>query len=212
VLGHEEGGRWGDVWQFILVPQADGATRLILRSRDTKTGLMWDLYRPGEFIMSRAMLLGIRERAERLASEAGTAISLEATPTPEIFIPLDKAIPDYGLALEGVHLDIAGATLADSFPAGCTGQAPACTEAMPGYNVLSVSFVPRDLPEGEMLPYKAVPEVWIAMEAGQRAPCTLRTYDNASRALTLGCEVPEGAAAFGLRWADLVEIPLEISQ
>lgn len=64
VLGHYENGKWVDVWQFILVPQTDGTTRLVLRSRDTKTGFIWDAVRPGEFIMSRGMLLGIRERAE----------------------------------------------------------------------------------------------------------------------------------------------------
>jgi hypothetical protein len=64
VLGHYEDGQWLDVWQFILVPQTDGTTRLLLRSRDIKTGFIWDVIRPGEFIMSRGMLLGIQERAE----------------------------------------------------------------------------------------------------------------------------------------------------
>jgi hypothetical protein len=64
VLGHQEDGIWSDVWQFILVPQIDGTTRLILRSRDAKQGWLWDVIRPGEFIMMRGMLLGIKERAE----------------------------------------------------------------------------------------------------------------------------------------------------
>lgn len=64
VLGHYENGRWMDVWQFVLVPRSDGTTRLILRSRDMKTGGIWAVIRPGEFIMSRGMLLGIKERAE----------------------------------------------------------------------------------------------------------------------------------------------------
>jgi hypothetical protein len=67
VLGHLENGAWLDVWQFILIPQGGGTTRLILRSRDMKTGGIWDLIRPGEFIMSRGMLLGIKERAEATA-------------------------------------------------------------------------------------------------------------------------------------------------
>jgi hypothetical protein len=67
VLGHQEDGQWLDVWQFILIPQTDGTTRLVLRSRDTKSGFIWDAIRPGEFVMSRGMLLGIRERAEGLA-------------------------------------------------------------------------------------------------------------------------------------------------
>ena len=33
VLGHQENGEWVDLWQFVLVPQPDGATRLIVRTR-----------------------------------------------------------------------------------------------------------------------------------------------------------------------------------
>ena len=69
VLGHQEKGTWSDVWQFILIPQADGTTRLIARGRDTKTGTIWDVMRPGQFVMERGMLLGIKERAERIAGQ-----------------------------------------------------------------------------------------------------------------------------------------------
>ena len=64
VLGHPQDGTWVDAWYFVLQPQTDGTTRLILRSRDAKVGWFWDLLRPGEFIMVRGMLLGIKERAE----------------------------------------------------------------------------------------------------------------------------------------------------
>jgi hypothetical protein len=67
VLGHQQNGVWSDVWQFVLIPQPEGTTRLILRSRDAKEGWLWDAIRPGEFIMMRGMLLGIKERAEGLA-------------------------------------------------------------------------------------------------------------------------------------------------
>jgi hypothetical protein len=65
VLGHYENGKWIDTWQFILVPQADDTTRWILRSCDLKTGTIWNLIRPGQFIMERGMLMGIKQRAER---------------------------------------------------------------------------------------------------------------------------------------------------
>ena len=65
VMGHFENGAWVDLWQFLLDPQPDGTTRLVLRSRDQKTGGFWELMRPGEFIMARGMMLGIKERAER---------------------------------------------------------------------------------------------------------------------------------------------------
>jgi len=67
VLGHQEAGQWSDVWQFVLLPQTDGTTRLVLRSRDMKTGGLWDVIRPGVFIMERGMLLGIKERAEGMS-------------------------------------------------------------------------------------------------------------------------------------------------
>lgn len=64
VLGHQESGRWVEVWQFILVPQTDGSTHLVVRSRNAAEGWFWDVIRPGEFIMMRGMLLGIKGRAE----------------------------------------------------------------------------------------------------------------------------------------------------
>jgi hypothetical protein len=67
VLGHQDNGQWVEVWQFVLVPQADGTTRLIARGRTTMSGTLWDVIRPGQFIMERGMLLGIKERAERAA-------------------------------------------------------------------------------------------------------------------------------------------------
>ena len=70
VIGHQENGKWSDVWQFILVPQTDDTTRLIARGRDLKSGGIWDVIRPGQFIMERGMLLGIKERAEMLAKTA----------------------------------------------------------------------------------------------------------------------------------------------
>ena len=66
IMGHQDNGRWTDVWQFILIPQNDGSTRFVLRGRSTLTGWLWDVIRPGEFIMMRGMMLGIKERAEGL--------------------------------------------------------------------------------------------------------------------------------------------------
>ena len=208
VLGHYENGKWSDTWHFVLIPNTDGTTRLVLRSRDAKEGWFWDVIRPGEFIMSRGMLLGIKERSEHLA-ETGY-MPPQVTPTTDVFIPLDKAIPDYGITLEGVHLNLTGAVLDTSFPAGCTGEPPACTPAKEGLSMLSVTFESRDLPEGDMLAYKSLPPVSVAMEGGASVSYSLTKYDNTTHALTLGFEVPNGASVFGLRWADLVEIPLNV--
>ena len=67
VLGHQADGTWESIWQFILVPQTDGTTRLIARARESKSAGIWGLMRPGQFIMERGMLLGIKERAEGMA-------------------------------------------------------------------------------------------------------------------------------------------------
>ena len=209
IMGHSESGAWLDTWQFVLVPNTNGTTRLILRSRDMKSGVMWSMIRPGQFIMERGMLLGIKQRAEELA-KSGIMPVVEITPTPEVFIPLDKAIPDLGITLQGVHLDLGKAVLSKAFPAGCTGEAPACSQARAGYQILSVTFTPRDLPEGQTLEYKSLPLVRVAMEDKTMAAYSIYKYDNAAHTLTMGFEVPESAKVFGLRWADLAEIPLKI--
>ena len=67
VLGHQDGDKWVEVWQFVLVPQQDGSTRLVIRSRSEMGGWFWNVMRPGEFIMMRGMVLGIRGRAESMA-------------------------------------------------------------------------------------------------------------------------------------------------
>jgi hypothetical protein len=65
-------------WTFALYPQADGTTRLVSRNRLNGRGpLFWigmrGVMEPGSLVMERKMLLGIRERAERLARSRRTA-------------------------------------------------------------------------------------------------------------------------------------------
>jgi hypothetical protein len=67
VMGHQDGGKWTDTWQFIIEPTSNGASRLILRTRTNLTGGIWSVIHPGVFIMERGMLMGIRDRAEALA-------------------------------------------------------------------------------------------------------------------------------------------------
>jgi hypothetical protein len=64
-------GAW--VWSFGLYPDEKGRTRLVSRNRiqDPKAGLVartlaMYLMEPGSLVMERKMLLGIKERAERL--------------------------------------------------------------------------------------------------------------------------------------------------
>ena len=58
-------------WSFLLTPTAEGGTRLVLRYRGLAHHHLAELpfyafLDVGEFIMTRKMLLGIKERAERL--------------------------------------------------------------------------------------------------------------------------------------------------
>ena len=70
VLGHKDNGEWVDLWQFVLLPQADGSTRLVLRTRTMMTGGFWTALHPGVFIMERGMLYGIRARTEAMTELA----------------------------------------------------------------------------------------------------------------------------------------------
>jgi hypothetical protein len=69
-----EDGNW--VWMFAVEPAADGAARLISRNRIRTTtsplpARLVGTYvmEPASLVMERKMLLGIKERAERLAAE-----------------------------------------------------------------------------------------------------------------------------------------------
>jgi hypothetical protein len=69
-----ENGNW--VWSFVL-GESDGATRLISRNRFRlprlidRLGML--LMEPASLVMERKMLLGIKERAERLARRSEEA-------------------------------------------------------------------------------------------------------------------------------------------
>lgn len=71
----------GDVdstWCLALYPRVDGTTRLVSRvrarlPRGPRGLLWWALLDPGQFVMERAMLLGIKRRAEALAAAEAAA-------------------------------------------------------------------------------------------------------------------------------------------
>jgi hypothetical protein len=71
LANRSEAADW--VWIFALFP-ADGSTRLISRNRIAMKGvaagqrLGMQVMEPGSLVMERKMLLGIKERAERLAA------------------------------------------------------------------------------------------------------------------------------------------------
>jgi hypothetical protein len=82
-----EDGNW--VWAFALHPGDEGITRLISRNRiATPTASMagrcvnFLVMEPGSLVMERKMLLGIRDRAERLARRCGARSDDSETPAP----------------------------------------------------------------------------------------------------------------------------------
>lgn len=106
VMGHKQDGAWVEVWQFNFVPQEDGSTRLVIRSRSAAAGLLWDVIRPGEFIMMRGMMLGIKERAEKPNDQPNAqrissmevfgqtmSLSSDATLAPQVETQIVPAVP-----------------------------------------------------------------------------------------------------------------------
>ncbi len=66
----------GSTWTFALYPEDASRTRLLSRNRIVGSGpLFWlgmvGFVEPGSLVMERKMLLGIKERAERLARQRG---------------------------------------------------------------------------------------------------------------------------------------------
>jgi hypothetical protein len=70
LAGEDDGVRWS--WVFGLYKQPDGTTRLVSRNRVRTAGLRSRLMAwavdPAAFIMTRAMLVNLKRRAEQLAA------------------------------------------------------------------------------------------------------------------------------------------------
>lgn len=64
VMGHQENDAWVDLYQFVLVPQAEGSTRLVLRTRTMMVGGIWEVVYPIAFMMEQKMLRIVKDRAE----------------------------------------------------------------------------------------------------------------------------------------------------
>ena len=54
-------------WAFLLVPQDDGTTRVIMRRRGGRPTVFDRVMSPGYVLMDRGMLRGLRDRVERTA-------------------------------------------------------------------------------------------------------------------------------------------------
>jgi hypothetical protein len=65
IFGHQEDEKWVELWQFVLLPQADGSTRLITRTRTNMVGGFWEVFNRIAFVMERKMLITIKDISER---------------------------------------------------------------------------------------------------------------------------------------------------
>lgn len=65
IFGHKTNDKWEETWQFILIPQEDGTTRLVARTRSALSGGMWEVVNRIAFVMERKMLLTIKDLSER---------------------------------------------------------------------------------------------------------------------------------------------------
>lgn len=83
VLGPPPAPELAVTWAIALSPRQNGSTRLVSRCRARlprgPKGLFWfSILDPGQFLMERKMLLGIKERAESTASRSREKIALKS--------------------------------------------------------------------------------------------------------------------------------------
>jgi hypothetical protein len=89
VLGPPPGIPSADVtWSMLLLPEDIGTTRLLSRVRarirpNLRAGFWFVLLDPGQFMMERRWLLGVKERAEALA-RAEEEKSVADAPAPSV--------------------------------------------------------------------------------------------------------------------------------
>jgi hypothetical protein len=66
IFGHKDNDKWAEEWEFVLIPQADGTTRLVTRTRTNMTGGFWEVIRPISFMMEQKMLWTIKYLSEKV--------------------------------------------------------------------------------------------------------------------------------------------------
>ncbi len=129
--------------------------------------------------------------------------------TPPAALSTPQTYELVNVMLKNIHLQVSASGLARSFPAGCTGQPPACNLAGLDKNLLIVEFNPTDLPQGDMLPYKEIPQgVGVRDNTGAISVVAYKSYNLTTRTLTLAFEVAKTADSLSLIWPGMDDIPL----
>ncbi len=143
----------------------------------------------------------------------GCQSALTPAPNAEITPTGQTTPPAYDLVnvmLKNIHLQVSASGLARTFPPGCTGQPPACNFVGLDKNLLIIELNPTDLPQGDMLPYKELPQgVGVQDNRGAISVVSYKSYDLTTRTLTLAFEVSKAAASYSLLWPGMDLIPLQ---
>ncbi len=130
--------------------------------------------------------------------------SLAATVTPEIFIARTQAIP--------AQVQLSGVTLAVVEASFSSCDLPDCPAAPAGTRYLRVTLQALNLPAGQALDYKNLPQgIAVHDETGAVTPFNrLLAYAPSTQQLALYFTVPETAVVMGLQWPGVAEIPLTV--
>jgi len=131
--------------------------------------------------------------------------AVPAATTPEIFIARTQAVP--------AQMQLNGVTLAVQSASFSTCDLPECPAAPAGKRYLRVNLQAVDLPAGQSLDYKNLPQ-GIAIYDDTRTVTPFShfyIYAPTTQQLSLYFAVPEAASKFGLQWPGFAEIPLEVT-
>ena len=70
MLGHRgpanTAAQWSDTWALVLAPIDAQTTRLVVRGLNENSSVFDWIFEPAISIMERGMLLGLKDRAERI--------------------------------------------------------------------------------------------------------------------------------------------------
>ena len=140
----------------------------------------------------------------REISDTATSIPAIISPTPEVFISLTQAIPTQ-IQLNGTLLAVQEARLAEC-------DLPDCPPVPAGRRYLSLTLQVLNLPTGQSLDYKNLPDgIAIQDNTGSTTPFDrLYAYKPEEQQLILYFSVPETATTFSLQWPEITEIPLSV--
>lgn len=158
-------------------------------------------------VLSQAcsVTIDITPNAEVPTADSTPVLFEPATTTPEVFIARTQAIPAQ-VQLNGTMLAVREARLGRC-------DLPDCPPAPAGTRYLRVPLQAINLPAGDSLDYKNLPQgIAVYDETGTRTPFDrILAYKPDTQELILYFTVPETATVFELQWPDVAPVPLTVT-